>query len=63
MPHNIAFYDGPDATGQQIALSETITGPGATTQVSFVAPETPGAYLFRCELHPMQMIGTLTVVP
>ncbi len=36
---------------------------GATTQVSFVAPETPGAYLFRCELHPMQMIGTLTVVP
>jgi cytochrome c oxidase subunit 2 len=63
VPHNIAFYDGPDATGQQIAMSETITGPGATTQVSFVAPEAPGAYLFRCELHPMQMIGTLTVVP
>ena len=63
VPHNIAFYDGPDATGQQIALSETITGPGVTTQVSFVAPETPGAYLFRCELHPMQMTGTLTVVP
>jgi cytochrome c oxidase subunit 2 len=63
VPHNIAFYDGPDATAQQIALSETITGPGATTQVTFEAPEVPGAYLFRCELHPMQMIGTLTVVP
>jgi cytochrome c oxidase subunit 2 len=63
VPHNIAFYDGPDATAQQIALSETITGPGATTQVTFTAPETPGAYLFRCELHPMQMTGTLTVVP
>ncbi|HKZ90892.1 MAG TPA: cytochrome c oxidase subunit II [Candidatus Limnocylindrales bacterium] len=63
VPHNIAFYDGPDATGEQIAMSETITGPGADGEVTFVAPETPGAYAFRCEIHPMQMTGTLTVVP
>jgi plastocyanin len=63
VPHNIAFYDSPDGNGQQIAMSETITGPGARTEVTFAAPETAGAYLFRCELHPMQMTGTLTVAP
>lgn len=63
VPHNIAFYDGPDASGAQLAVSEIITGPGATTEITFVAPETPGAYFFRCELHPMQMTGTLTITP
>lgn len=63
VPHNIAFYDGPDAESTQIVLSETITGPGATTTVSFTAPAEPGEYLFRCELHPTQMVGTLTVTP
>jgi cytochrome c oxidase subunit 2 len=63
IPHNIAFYDGPDADSSQIVVSETITGPGASTTVSFAAPTEPGAYLFRCELHPLQMVGTLDVVP
>jgi cytochrome c oxidase subunit 2 len=63
IPHNIAFYDGPDAESTQIVVSETITGPGATTSVSFTAPTEPGEYLFRCELHPLQMVGTLTVTP
>ena len=63
VPHNIAFYDAPDADGSKIAQSETITGPGASTTVSFTAPTEPGSYLFRCELHPLQMVGTLTVVP
>jgi cytochrome c oxidase subunit 2 len=63
IPHNIAFYDGPDAESTKIVQSETITGPGATTTVSFTAPAEPGDYLFRCELHPLQMVGTLTVTP
>jgi len=63
VPHNIAFYDGPDAESTKIVQSETITGPGATTTVSFTAPTEPGSYLFRCELHPLQMMGTLVVTP
>jgi plastocyanin len=63
VPHNIAFFDSEDASGTVIAQSETITGPGARTEVTFVAPDTPGDYLFRCQLHPMQMVGTLTVTP
>jgi cytochrome c oxidase subunit 2 len=63
VPHNIAFYDGLDTSGEQLAVSETITGPGARSEVTFSAPVTLGAYLFRCEIHPMQMTGTLTVVP
>jgi cytochrome c oxidase subunit 2 len=63
VPHNIAFYDGPDATGEKLAMSETIEGPGGRAEVTFVVPATPGDYLFRCEIHPMQMIGALTVVP
>jgi heme/copper-type cytochrome/quinol oxidase subunit 2 len=61
VPHNIAFFDGPDPSGAQLAVSEIITGPGASTEVTFVAPDTAGAYFFRCHLHPMQMTGTLTV--
>lgn len=61
VPHNVTFYDGPDASGEQIAHTETITGPDASTRITFEAPATPGDYLFRCELHPMQMTGTLTV--
>jgi plastocyanin len=63
VPHNIAFYDGPDANGEQLAMSETITGPGARAEITFVAPETPGTYVYRCEIHPMQMTGALIVVP
>ena len=62
IPHNIAFYDGADpATATQIVLSETISGPDAVTEVTFTAPETPGEYLFRCEFHPLQMMGKLVV--
>jgi plastocyanin len=62
VPHNIAVYEGPDATGRQLAKSETITGPGARTEITFVVPGA-GEHLFRCELHPVQMAGTLTATP
>ncbi len=61
IPHNIAFFAGEDAESELLAESETITGPGASTTVTFTAPDAPGAYLFRCQIHPAQMIGTLTV--
>lgn len=63
VPHNIAFFDSPDASGSEIVDSEIITGPGAVTEVTFTAPDTPGEYFFLCEIHPLQMTGTLTVLP
>lgn len=63
VPHDIAFYAGPDADAPQIAASENIEGPGTSTSVSFTTPDSPGDYFFRCELHPLQMTGTLTITP
>ena len=62
-PHNVAFFDGPDATGTKFAWTEVVVGPGVTAETTFTAPETPGSYLFRCDIHPLQMTGVLTVLP
>jgi plastocyanin len=50
VPHNIAFY-GTKAADKPIYVGEIITGP-ATTTYSFKAPEKPGTYIFRCDIHP-----------
>ena len=62
VPHNVTFYEGADADAPVLAQIGTITGPGAEGETTFTAPDTPGQYFFRCELHPLQMTGTLTVV-
>jgi plastocyanin len=56
--HNIAFYTNRSATSA-IAKGATFAGPGEE-QVKFVAPA-PGSYFYRCDVHPDQMNGTLTV--
>ena len=61
VPHNVTIFDTPDATGERIASTEIITGPGASTQVTFTTPAEPGPYYFRCDIHPLQMTGTLMV--
>lgn len=63
VPHNIAFFNGDDATSPELAATEIAAGPGAVTEVTFTAPSTPGEYLFLCEVHPLQMTGTLKVLP
>ena len=62
VPHNVTFYEGADADAPVLAQISTVTGPGAAGETTFTAPDTPGQYFFRCELHPLQMTGTLTVV-
>ena len=63
VPHNIAFFDSLDSSGSKIGATDIITGPGAVAEVTFQAPDSPGSYFFRCDVHPIQMTGTLEVSP
>jgi plastocyanin len=53
--HDIVFF-APG--GAQVAASDIFVGVGSTT-VSFT-PSAPGAYAFKCSVHPRDMNGTLT---
>ena len=59
IPHNIAVYTNASAV-EEIFVGETVTGPGRTTY-TFTAPEEPGTYFFRCDVHPQQMTGDFIV--
>jgi plastocyanin len=59
-PHNIAVFDGADATAPVLFRGDLITGP-ASADYSFKAPP-PGTYFFHCDVHPT-MTGTLTLSP
>jgi plastocyanin len=61
LPHNIAFFEGADATASRIAATEVVTGPGNLQEVTFTTPAEPGSYYFHCDVHPVQMQGTLEV--
>ena len=59
VPHNFSVYTNSSAT-TSIFVGTIITGPGKTTY-TFTAPTTPGAYFFRCDVHPTQMTGSFIV--
>lgn len=58
-PHNIAIYESR-AAEEEIFVSETIAGRGTETKGSFDAPP-EGEYFFRCDVHPVTMIGDFIV--
>jgi len=57
--HNFAVYDPP--AGTTIFSGEIITG-GENATYRFTAPDTPGIYVFRCDVHPALMTGKFIVV-
>jgi plastocyanin len=59
IPHNMAVFNGSDATAPVLFRGDLVTGP-ATKDYSFTAPP-PGSYFFHCDVHPTQMTGTLVV--
>jgi len=65
VPHNIAFYQGEDATAPVIAVTvpydEAEPGPGDVQLLTFDVPDEPGSYYFDCQIHPVQMFGTFEV--
>jgi plastocyanin len=54
-PHNIAIYDGTDATGA-VLFKGAIINAGASTNYE-VGEIEPGKYYFQCDVHPT-MNGT-----
>jgi plastocyanin len=61
LQHNIAIFRGKDATAPLVFRGALIDGPKAA-QYHFAAPP-PGTYYFHCDVHPLQMTGTITVTP
>ena len=55
--HNWALYTDESAS-EQLAATEICID--CTEKVSFDPPE-PGVYFFRCDVHPIQMVGTFGV--
>ena len=58
-PHNLAIYETRAAT-KVIFQGKVITGP-AIIEYNFTAPEKPGTYFFRCDIHPTTMTGSFVV--
>jgi plastocyanin len=56
--HNLAIYED-DSAQQDIFVGEYVTGASITYE--FGAPEDPGTYFFRCDAHPTDMTGEVTV--
>jgi len=61
LPHNIAFFAGPDPSAPRIAATEVEAGPGNEQSVEFEVPAAAGDYYFHCDVHPVQMVGTFEV--
>ena len=55
--HNWAVYTD-DSASELIAGTPICTD--CTETITFDAPE-PGDYFFKCDVHPVQMVGTFTV--
>ncbi len=60
IPHNWAAYT--DATGSELLQGSrsAICGAPCVESVTFTTPP-PGEYFFRCDVHPLTMVGTLIV--
>ena len=57
--HNVSVYTNSQATGRIFVSTDLFAGPG-TKDYTFTTPA-PGAYFFRCDVHPDTMTGTFNV--
>ena len=59
VPHNFAVYESSEAENA-IFRGQIVVGLKMITY-TFDAPAKPGTYLFRCDVHPIQMTGQFIV--
>jgi len=59
VPHNVAAYTDSSAH-TPLFQGAIVTGPAAA-DYAFFAPEKPGTYFLRCDVHPSTMTGVLDV--
>ncbi len=58
VPHNVAFYTD-ESGADEIFVGEIVTNETITYE--FDAPDEPGTYFFRCDVHPTTMTGAFLV--
>jgi len=58
LPHNVSIYTDSSASK---ALFKGAQFPGPATRTYNVKALAAGSYFFRCDVHPTQMTGSLTV--
>lgn len=58
-PHNLSIYTDETATARIFFGPNVSKGESMRYEVDAI--EQPGLYFFRCDLHPIQMTGTLVV--
>ncbi len=61
--HNmrIAGVDGEYNTDDDTLSDPELFTPGDTGILEWTAPDQAGEIIFRCDFHPIEMIGTITV--
>ncbi len=58
IPHNLHFFQGDSASGSSVATTAIKPGPASDTLTMNLKA---GTYYYQCDVHPLQMHGTLTV--
>jgi plastocyanin len=58
VPHNVSIYTD-DSASQALFTGDVVSGP---KKIAYEVPALdPGAYFFRCDVHPATMTGTFVV--
>jgi plastocyanin len=60
-PHNFAIYETA-AAEVEVFVGDIVIGPREVELYEFDAPLEPGTYFFRCDVHPIEMIGDFVVL-
>ncbi len=63
LPHNMRVDggDGSYFTDDDTVSDSEVIQPAETSTLTWTAPDQPGTFIFQCDLHPVDMTGTITV--
>jgi nitrite reductase (NO-forming) len=63
LPHNMRIADenGDYDTDDSVVSDPDLINAGETGELTWTAPSEPGTFDFRCDIHPVEMVGTITI--